>query len=232
MSLAPDTFPRCNLGEELMAQVVDLRARGESWEDTARAIEWDVADLRRVCRNDPGYNAAYEFAEREVAREDAARIRRALRKGLDDPDKEKARKAAEFFARYIAGERRDDTRLEVEQMRSEARQASAQARMAKEQARQAEKEPQLTAADEKQARDAFHNAQERFAEDLSPRRHLVYLWSGCHKLGGASPDETDIPLYLLADDTVPGGKIYWAVTPTPATDPQKGPFLPPPGKPI
>ncbi len=90
----------------------------------------------------------------------------------------------------------------------------------------------MTPEQQKQVKDAFDRAQLRYAEKAVAGCLPVYLWAGCHKLGGSLPDATDIPLVLVADSTVPGRTVYWAISATPPTHPEGGPFLPPPGKPI
>ena len=58
----------------------------------------------------------------------------------------------------------------------------------------------------------------------------MYLWSGCHKLGGVEPDATDTELYLPPDTTLPGRPFYWGVVPRLlGRDEHCGPFLDPPG---
>ena len=67
---------------------------------------------------------------------------------------------------------------------------------------------------------------------VSRDKKIIHLWGGCHKLGDTMPDDTDIPLMILHDMTIPGKSIYWATTCPAPTDMLHGPFLTPPGKPI
>src|SRR5436305_14970214 len=53
------------IDEDVLADVAERRARGQSWEAAAEAIGRDAAELRRALRNNPAYDAAYAAAERE-----------------------------------------------------------------------------------------------------------------------------------------------------------------------
>src|SRR5436309_1888113 len=105
--------PDTGLDEDLLAEVADCRARGLSWEATAAQLQWDAPDLRRAIRHSPGFDAAYEYARQELIREAEAELLFTLRKGMRNPDVLESCKAAECLARHLAGQRRDETRLEV-----------------------------------------------------------------------------------------------------------------------
>lgn len=232
MSVATTTFPVSELDPDILAEVVDLRARGRSWEATALAIGWEAADLRRVLRHEPAYVPAYEYAAREVDREADAEGLQRLRVLLGDANSAIARDAAEIIARYLTAKRRDATRLEVERLRAAARHAAADARRAKAGANQAgaeEAEPELNPERERQIEEITRRHEREYAEKVARDGTPVFLWGGCHVVGGTPPDDTDTPLRVFRDTTVGGREIFWAVTdPVPAhlTD---GPFLTPPG---
>ncbi len=234
MSVAPTTFPVSELDPDILAEVVDLRARGHSWEATALAVEWDVADLRRAARHDPNYPAAYELAEREVDHEADAEGLHRLRVLLGDANSAIARDAAEIIARYLTAKRRDATRLEVERIRADARAAGADARRAKAEAKRTadgaeEEDPPLNPERERQIEEITRRHEREYAEKVARAGTPVFLWGGCHVVGSTPPDDTDTPLRVFRDTTVGGREIFWAVTdPVPAhvTD---GPFLTPPG---
>ena len=227
-------YPAAPLPEDILAEVVDLRARGHSWEATALAVEWDVADLRRAARHDPNYPAAYELAEREVDHEADAEGLHRLRVLLGDANSAIARDAAEIIARYLTAKRRDATRLEVERIRADARAAGAAARRAKAEAKRTadgaeEEDPPLNPERERQIEEITRRHEREYAEKVARAGTPVFLWGGCHVVGGTPPDDTDTPLRVFRDTTVGGREIFWAVTdPVPAhlTD---GPFLTPPG---
>ena len=205
-------YPFVPLPEDILAQVVDLRARGKSWEETAQAIEWDLADLRRGVRHDPNYAAAYALAEREVQQEADAEGMAKLRVLLTDKKPRIALDAAKIITRYLSERRREETHLEVERMRAEARAARAVAQPA-----EAEAEEQPTPAD----REAKYLAdrERRNAGYLAREGKLVYLWGGVHPLGGVAPDATDTPLYLRVELPPGQGERYWALSAATVTDP-------------
>src|SRR5262249_17637173 len=140
---------------------------------------------------------------------------------------------AATILKYLSEKRRDETRLEVERIRSETRLmcADAKARKAAEVAQKGEEEYEWTAADRALAEEVQRRGERYYAEKLAREQAIVYRWGGCHKIGDTPRDETDTPMRLYADMTaIRGQTIYWAVTdPPPVSDGQNGPFLPPPG---
>lgn len=207
------------LSDDVLARVADLRARGRSWESTAREVGFAVEDLRRAVRTDPHFPAALEAARREVEQEAEADGLQRLRALLASDDPTIVRDAAEIIMKYLGEKRRDETRLEVERTRAGVRVARQQARAAR--------------AQEDDAAEAVERSQglERaYAEECAREQAVVFLWGGCHRIGDAPPDATDTPLRLFCDHTMRGRVVYWAVTdPPPVADPSAGPFLAPPG---
>lgn len=206
-------YPPSPLPEDILAQVVDLRARGKSWEETAKAIEWDVPDLRRSVRHDPNYAAAYALAEREVQQEADAEGMAKLRVLLTDKKPHIALAAAKIITRYLSERRREETHLEVERIRAEARAARAEAKPAEAAAETA------PLPDVNMASNYLIDRERRVAESLAREGKLVYLWGGVHPLGGVAPDATDTPLYLRAELPPGQGERYWALSAATVTDP-------------
>jgi hypothetical protein len=216
------------LGVDLVAEVAGLRARAASWEETAAAVGWDAAELRRALRHDPTFPAALDAAEEEVYREGQADGMARLRALTKDPDPDRAKEAAQIIFRFMAERRRDQTRLEVERLRAEGRRLKA-ARPAN--AGDDEDDGvQLTPEQEAKVDEAFRRDQQLKAEKLAREQAIVYLWGGCHPIGDTPPDGTDTPMAIVSDMTAFRGRmIYWVVTDPMPTHPRTGPFLPPPG---
>lgn len=211
-----------------LAEVAHLRAHGQAWEIAAQAVGREPAELRRAVRASPEYDRLYELAAREVRHEAEAEMLLIYRAQMRNPDTDLARKAADAIAKHLAGERRDRTRLAVEEMRASAARAKAEEKRLKA-APPAERgaAPVAPASDIHQPEIEAHHA--RRAVDS---RAVVWLWGGAHKIGGTAPDPaTDTPLFLFGDDTVPGRKVYWAARVPLRTDPFDGPF-PAPAEPV
>lgn len=209
------------LDERTLLRVADLRARGTSWEATARAVGWEVFELRQAVRRESEFETLYQEAEREVRREAEAEMLLTFRTQMRDPDLAVARKGAEALAKLTIAERRERTRLEVERMRADvAREKLAAKRPA------AEPEPAPPPAQELAPEEVHRpDLEDLYARRAANDRAVVWLWGGTHKVGGTEPDAaTDTPLVLFADSTVPGRKLYWATRfPLPG-DPLNGPF--------
>lgn len=209
------------LTPDALAEVADLRARGHSWESTARAVGWDVIELRRAVRRAPEFERYYEAARLEVDRESEAEMLLTFRDQLRHPDVDTARKAADAIAKHLAGARRDRTRLEVEQVRADTARAKLEAKKTK-----AERPAEAPSPTELPP-EAVHrpDLESHLARRAANDRAVVWLWGGAHKVGGVAPDAaTDTPLALFADNTIPGRKLYWAARfPLPG-DPINGPF--------
>ncbi len=201
----------CNTGltEETLAEVADLRARGSSWDATARAVGWDTPDLRRALRGAPdAFERFYADAERDVRRETEAELLLKLRAQLRDPDTPTARKAAEALAKHIAAERRDRARLDVEKLRAETARAKLNAKRTTD---DPDADPPLNwpaATPEEVHRP---DQEDTYARRAANTQAVVWLWGGAHKIGCTEPDPaTDTPLVLLYDMTVQGRNLYWA----------------------
>ena len=231
---APPDYSDSALDPDLLVEIANLRARGQSWEETAKAVQWDAAELCRVIRRDTAYPKALEAAEEEVYREAQADGLARLRALTHSANEELARDAASTILKYLAEKRRDETRLEVERIRSETRLACADAK-ARKAAERVQKEDAddvyMTPEEERQVVEINMQVQARNAERLARERAVVYLYGGCHKIGDTPPDETDTPMILFGDMTAFAGRtIYWLMTePWPVSDVRTGPFLPPPG---
>ena len=241
-NLGPYTdYPSVPIGEDLLAQIVEHRAHGRTWEAIAATIEWDLDELHRAVRHDPNYRAALKLAIREADEEADAEGLQRLRALLRDKNPKIVRDAAKIIIRHTAAKRRDETRLAVERLRAKTRIALADVERAKEERAKAEAEAAQAKAQERQMppmtpeREAllekYALERERYnAEHAAREKAVVYLWGGCHKIGGVRPDATDTPMMLLYDMTTEGKPMYWVVTlPLPVPDASKGPFLPPPG---
>jgi hypothetical protein len=226
----PSPTTTAPIDEDVLAEVAERRVRGQSWEQAAEAVGWDAADLRRVMRNNPAYKAAYKAAEDERDQEADAEGMHRLRQLLRDEKPDIARRAAEIIMKYLTAKRRDETRLEIERMRAAARAAREAARRAKADEEGADEDDPLTPEQQKQWDEAGRRAQERAAETASREKRIVYLWGGCHKIGDTPPDETDVPLVMVSDMTMPGRHTYRALTDPPPADPLEGRFLPKLGK--
>lgn len=218
--------PSDPLSDDLLAEVADLRARSRSWEETARAVGFPVADLRRAVRRDPNFPAALERARKEIDFEAEAETLQRLRKQLHDEEAATAMKAAQCLTKYLSDKRRDETRLEVERLRAESRATREHAKIEK-----PSEQPEEVAEVDPEWVARRRQLERHYAEDAVGDATTVYLWGGCHKIGDTQPDATDTPLRLAADHTVRGrGVVYWAYTdPPPVGNPIDGPFLAPPG---
>ena len=227
------------LDADLRAEVADLRARGKKWEEVARAVQWDAVELCRAARRDPDFPAALEAAEEEVWREGQANGFARLCALTNDADPDRAKEASEIIMRYsaekmkyAAQKRRDETRLAIERLRAETRITCAKLR-----AKPAHREeiddddavPDLTQA-QVELVEQYRQEYERACAKACAGKAHVYLWGGCHKIGGVEPDDTDTHLHMTVDDSLPGRAICWAVHPDLlGFDHRNGPFLTPPG---
>lgn len=229
-------YPDSALGEDILAEVVYWRARGLSWEDTAAKIQWIPEELRRAVRHDPHFKPALALATREYLQESEAQALGKLRELMNDQQKTLAKSAARCVLNFVTQQNENRTRITIERIRAEAQLARTQAKAtptltAKQQKEQAQQAAESQAEAEHRQRmvAGLREAQEASAVCWAREHLAVYLWGGCHKLG-EWPDATDTPLYLLADRLADGRMVYWALTnPMPVPDPDKGPFLEPPG---
>ncbi len=233
-------------------EVADIRARVGSWEVAALAIGWNVTDLRRAARRDPRFQEALEAAIREMRQDAEAEAIIKFRAQIRSDDTKVAGKAAEQLAKFLTAIRKDETRLAVAKLNAETKCRVEELRgrnrveVAKLQAscrRQSQQEegprmgtdgypdPELTEEEARVQEQIARRHDAQYAEEVARTNAVVYLWGGCHKLGDTAPDQTDTPLQLVSDMTVPGCKrLYWALTnPPPVIQPLEGPFLPPPG---
>jgi hypothetical protein len=231
-------YPAFNPAGAIDAEVAFLRAHGKSWDEAAAAIGWEAAELRRALRRDPNFQPMLAYAQREVEEEaDAEGL--ALLRQLAKHDKPRiALDALKVITEYLTQQQHDRTRLAIEEMRHEAQMARANAKNAKsakqikaetEAAEQAAKEAEQHAETARRCKEAHEYYEPRHAEQAIQEQAIVFLWGGCHKIGNTPPDETDTPLYLAADSTVPGRRLYWVLANPPVTHPTNGPFLKPPG---
>ena len=214
------------LTEDALVTVADLRARGASWDATAEAVGWEVADLRRAVRREPEFDRYYEGALREVRREIEAEMLLTYRKQLRDEDSATARKAADALAKYGSGLERDRTRLEVENIRAGVARARLDAKRAKDEPEwPAEPKMDVTALTPEQVHTP--DDESAYARRATDKQAVVWLWGGAHKLGDTEPDAaTDTPLVLLHDMTAPPPERqrYWAIRfPIPG-HPTEGPY--------
>lgn len=217
------------LDEDTLAEVADRRARAHPWEAVARELGWGERALRRAARRCPGFDRAYARAAREVKDEAEAEALAVLRAGMRDADKDRALRGAEAAARHLAADRRDQTRLAVEEVRAGVAHARLAAKRA---AGGAEPPPDFAAMTPDQAH--APDAEGRIARRAADDRAVVWLWGGAHRVGGVAPDAaTDVPLVLFADDTVRGrGRLFWAARfPLPG-DPTADPLSAPPPEPV
>ncbi len=224
----------CDTGmtEDTLAEIADLRARGSSWNATADAIGWGVAELRRTLRHAAdAFERYYEEAEREVRRETEAEMLLVYRTQLRDEDAATARKAADAIAKHSAAERRDHTRVEVENIRAEVVRAKLQERRASD---VPEVEPPIDATVLPPEEVHRPDLEVVFARRAANEQAVVWLWGGQHKVGGTEPDpRTDVPLVLFGDDTVPGHrKVFWATRFPMPGNPFAGPFPAAPQEPV
>jgi hypothetical protein len=242
-------YPDTSLGEDLLADVVHWRARGYSWDETAAKIEWDVNDLRRVCRHDPDYKPALKLAESEYWHESQGAGMRKLREQINDKDPKTATRAAQIVLNHMVELDTNKTKVQIERIRAEARIACAQAKGGQPVEENQEREsdggvPPKKLTAEEQEHPIFWTAEERAkfavnADEAIARaadrwvdgRAEVYFWGGCHVLGRElEPDETDTPIYLSPDTSIPGRVIYWGIVKERLGGAHSdGPFLPPPG---
>ncbi len=218
--------------EDTLAVVADLRARGSSWNATADAIGWAVAELRRTLRHASDvFERYYAAAEREVRRETEAEMLLVYRTQLRDEDATTRRKAADALAKHLAGERRDRTRVEVENIRAEIVRAKLNVKPASD-----EPEAELPIDATVLPPEEVHRPELEvvFARRAANEQAVVWLWGGQHKVGGTEPDpRTDVPLVLFGDDTVPGQrKVFWATRFPMPGNPFAGPFPAAPQEPV
>ena len=214
------------LTEDALVTVADLRARGASWDATAEAVGWEVADLRRAVRRESEFERYYEEALREVRREIEAEMLLTYRKQLRDEDSATARKAADALARYGAGLERDRTRLEVENIRAGVARAKLDAKRARDEPEwPAEPKMDVTVLTPEQVHTP--DDESAYARRATDKQAVVWLWGGAHKIGDTEPDAaTDTPLVLIHDMTAPPPERqrYWAIRfPIPG-HPTEGPY--------
>lgn len=219
-------YPSASLSEDVLAEVVDLRARGRSWEETASAVQWDVAELRRATRHDPNYAAAYAIAEREVQQEADAEGMRLLRTLMTDKKPHIALAAAKVATRYLSEKRRDETHLEVERLRAEARVARAEEKRVGAEERVSGDEPRPSPEEEREWAAREREIEEKWATDAVESRTMIYVWGGQHRIIDTPPDASDIPAQLVRDkDALVAGKpVYWVVAHPFPTHPLFGSF--------
>ena len=226
---APDQRPNSVLDEDLLVAVADLRARGQSWDEVAKTVHWeDIAELRRAIRRDPYFPKALKLARREVEQEAEADGMARLRALTHSENEEVAKEASATILKYLSEKRRDATRLKVEGIRAEARMACAGAKVKN--AQDAERESAELMQARAELSEEYRQSYERACAKLTAAQGHVYLWGGCHRIGGVEPDDTDMKFCLRLDESIPGRTIVWAVHPRLlGFDPWNGPFLPPPG---
>ena len=253
--VATSEYSRPILDYDTLAEVAELRTHCRTWEGIASEIGWDVNELRRATRRDSQFPDAVQRAIDDFRAEVETEMIHTVRQLMRTTDPVEARKACELYEEYLAGVRRDRTRLEVERLRAEAKIAAAEAKIAASQEKiaaavakakaEAEEAANAPRLDEdgvplmtREQEDTYYRqralaqtAAEIYEAEKGAREgSLVFLWGGCHKIGGVAPDETDTPLMLVSDDTVMGRHICWAMTkPAPVWDIDNGPFLAPPG---
>lgn len=182
--------------DELLADVAYWRVRGLSWEDTATKVQWEPTELRHVTRNDPDFERELGYAIREYEQEIEARALQSLQVQMAGADPRAALTAAKATLSYLTRKNVERTRLEVARLRAEEAPPS-YARPARTQTPPAER--------------GGRTGQEEEAAGLVREGVVVHLWGGRHELQGAIPDDTDMPLRLVFDETVPGRRVYWAV---------------------
>ena len=227
----PDFDPAGAICEDTLAEVAYLRAHGKSWEETAKAIEWDAVELRQVLRHDPNFPAMLELAQREAEDEADADGLARLRVLAHSPHEDVALHALQIITKYLADKRRDETRLAVEQMRAQTKLASIQQRAAKtkqkEEEEEEEEDPELTPAQVAQFEKASREYQAKMVDAVTANGIVVYLWAGDQKLINRPPGPQDKPLQILrSHDALCGGNpVYWAVPFPCPTDIIHGPFI-------
>lgn len=230
---------------EVLEDAAELRAEGRAWEEVAAAVEWDVCDLKRACRRDRRFAQQLEAARRELVRQAEAELVRVTREQLASANEAVRSDAADRLAKYLTAQRNCETRLKVERIRKKARLEAERIRAAgvnqKGRGRpraEAGPEPDPEPEQTEREREHYWDCQRRqavwAAEQQARGEAAVFLWGGCHRLGGAPPDGTDTPLQLTGDGTIgplpDGRRVFWAVpVPCPVADPMNGPFLEPPG---
>ena len=198
------------LDDNLLAQVAELRAHGYNWLSAASAIGWDVDVLRSAIRNAPDYQKFYNDAKRDVRDEVEAEMIAALRSALHDPDSHHATHAAECLEKYLSGERRDRTRLEVEKFRAET--ARVKATLPEEPApawpsRPEPEDPNERAANREIPRPEY---QQELVDEIIRKRATLFLWSGKHPVGSVEPTSADIPLRMVRGYVGNDRYVYWA----------------------
>lgn len=117
--------------DDLRAEVAYLRAEGRSWDEVAKSVGRDAAELRRATRRDPHFAAELEHARSEAEQDAEAALLARLRRLVASDDPEQAVRAVNLLTRHLAGKRRDETRRAVERSRAKARAARAAAEESK-----------------------------------------------------------------------------------------------------
>ena len=192
------------LDPDLLAEIAGLRARASSWEETAAAVQWDVAELRRVLRTDRAYAAVYEAARREVVAETEALALKTLRDQMSAPKTIVARAAVKIVIDQGTRTRADELKLRIARERIQAR--GAKGRDATDDDDELDPEPELTPEEAAREEEVYRRRQQEYAEDAARERAVVYLWGGCHRLGDAPPDGSDTPLTIIHDMTAYRGR--------------------------
>jgi hypothetical protein len=238
----PDEVLSELLSEDQLYTVAEMRVRALSWDSAAKAIGWNVHELKRVTRHDPNFRTALEHCKRELDDETDSELQQRLRVQLRSTDADEARKAADQLTKIRIADKRNQTRLEIKRLDCETKLKLAELRSQPKQ-KNVPSEPQdeveldrdgypvpvLTPEQIAHGEAVSKRYTLIYAEQAAREDATVYFWSGCHKLGETLPDESDVPLRIMADHTLNPTR-YWAVPwACPLEDAMNGPFLPPPG---
>jgi hypothetical protein len=233
--------PRHTLPLDVLEDAAEMLARGRSWEDIAATVQWDVRDLKRAAREDVRFLPLVVMIEEENRHRAEGEMLCCARAGFGSEDGKERAKAIDSVAKYLASIHRDETRLKVAEINNQAKLAVEQLRTDRARAKAGKGEepepgpeaPPLTPEQEAHHWDCERRSALWNAELVAREKGVMFLWGGCHKLGSTPPDDTDTPLQVFFDHTLPrhGQKgLIWAVpTPTPVPDAEHGPFLAPPG---
>jgi hypothetical protein len=225
--------------EDVLAEIVDLRAHGKSWEETAQAVEWDANELRKAVKCDPNFAPALERARCEVADETNDEGLARLRKLTGDDNPEIALEAHRIIRKYLAEQERNKTRLAVEGMRLQAQMTRAEVQRAKSREQEEVDEdaprvdpvdggPMCSIREEREMKEAKRQVQEIIIEEVADAGATVWLWAGDHRVHAHKPGPNDTPLQIIPtiDSYVAGKRIFWAV-PLPEPAHIMGPYLRP-----
>jgi hypothetical protein len=226
--------------EDILTEIADLRAHGKSWEETAKAVEWDAEELSRTALHDPNYEPALERARDRVADETNDEGLAQLRELTKCGKPETALQAHQIIRKYLVEQQKNKTRLAVERMRLQGTLARASAKSAKqEKAEEVDEDaPRIDPVDggvrssirqEREFKAAQHRLQEELSKEIAELGVTVWLWAGDHRLTNSKPGPNDTPLKIVPDQDamIAGKRVYWAVpVPEPAC-PVMGPYLDP-----